>query len=150
MVTEVCGGTMTWGSFNDEEEDAHAQLDKLWELGVNFLDTAELYPVGWNYGALTEKWMGNWLGASSSARTRASSPAAARDRLGVGCHRVCGVVFRRRRRRRRRRAPVNAEKASSASQPPHPQRSAATKSCSGGAPADETKTTFRVLASRLP
>ena len=77
MVTEVCGGTMTWGSFNDEEEDAHAQLDKLWELGVNFLDTAELYPVGWNYGALTEKWMGNWLGASSSARTRASFPAAA-------------------------------------------------------------------------
>jgi aryl-alcohol dehydrogenase-like predicted oxidoreductase len=31
-------------------------------MGVNFLDTAELYPVGWNYGALTEKWMGNWLG----------------------------------------------------------------------------------------
>ena len=61
MVTEVCGGTMTWGSFNAEEELAHAQLDKLWELGVNFIDTAELYPVGWNYGALTEKWIGNWL-----------------------------------------------------------------------------------------
>ena len=61
MVTEVCGGTMTWGSFNDKEEDAHAQLDRLWELGVNFLDTAELYPVGWNYGALTERWIGNWL-----------------------------------------------------------------------------------------
>ena len=61
MVTEVCGGTMTWGSFNADESDAHAQLDKLWELGVNFLDTAELYPVGWNYGALTERWIGNWL-----------------------------------------------------------------------------------------
>ena len=61
MVTEVCGGTMTWGSFNADESDAHAQLDKLWELGVNFLDTAELYPVAWNYGALTERWIGNWL-----------------------------------------------------------------------------------------
>jgi hypothetical protein len=30
MVTEVCGGTMTWGSFNDKEDDAHDQLDKLW------------------------------------------------------------------------------------------------------------------------
>ena len=52
---------MTWGSFNADESDAHAQLDKLWELGVNFLDTAELYPVAWNYGALTERWIGNWL-----------------------------------------------------------------------------------------
>ena len=48
MVTEVCGGTMTWGSFVQEEADAHAQLDKLVELGVNFLDTAELYPVAFN------------------------------------------------------------------------------------------------------
>ena len=30
-------------------------------MGVNFLDTAELYPVGWNYGATTERWIGNWL-----------------------------------------------------------------------------------------
>lgn len=61
MVTEVCGGTMTWGSFNADEADAHAQLDKLWSLGVNFIDTAELYPVAWNYGATTERWIGNWL-----------------------------------------------------------------------------------------
>ena len=61
MVTEVCGGTMTWGSFNANEADAHAQLDKLWSLGVNFIDTAELYPVAWNYGATTERWIGNWL-----------------------------------------------------------------------------------------
>ena len=48
MVTEVCGGTMTWGSFVQQEADAHAQLDRLVELGVNFLDTAELYPVAFN------------------------------------------------------------------------------------------------------
>ena len=29
MVTEVCGGTMTWGSFNDKEEEAHAQLESV-------------------------------------------------------------------------------------------------------------------------
>jgi len=61
MVTEVCAGTMTWGSFNDKEEQAWAQLDKLVEMGVNFIDTAELYPVAFNYGKTTEQWIGNWL-----------------------------------------------------------------------------------------
>lgn len=61
MVTEVCAGTMTWGSFNDSKEDVFAQLDKIIELGVNFIDTAELYPVAWNYGKTTEVWIGEWL-----------------------------------------------------------------------------------------
>eukprot|EP00854_Cymbomonas_tetramitiformis_P030842 gene30842-38653_t len=61
MVSEVCAGTMTWGSFNDKEEQAFEQMDKLIELGVNFFDTAELYPVAFNYGQTTEMWMGNWL-----------------------------------------------------------------------------------------
>ena len=61
MVTECCIGTMTWGSFNGQEEEAYAQLDKAVELGANFLDTAELYPVAFNYGKTTEKWMGQWL-----------------------------------------------------------------------------------------
>jgi aryl-alcohol dehydrogenase-like predicted oxidoreductase len=61
MVTEVCAGTMTWGSFNDKEEQAYDQLDKLIEMGVNFIDCAELYPVAFNYGKTTEIWIGNWL-----------------------------------------------------------------------------------------
>lgn len=61
LVTKVCAGTMTWGSFNDNENEAHLQLDELWNLGVNFYDTAELYPVAFNYGATTEIWIGNWL-----------------------------------------------------------------------------------------
>ena len=60
-VSEVCGGTMTWGSFNDKEEMAWEQLDKMVALGVNFIDTAELYPVAFNYGQTTERWIGNWL-----------------------------------------------------------------------------------------
>ena len=61
MVTEACVGTMTWGSFNDKEEQAYEQLDKAIEMGVNFIDTAELYPVAFNYGKTTEEWMGRWL-----------------------------------------------------------------------------------------
>eukprot|EP00511_Aplanochytrium_stocchinoi_P006097 CAMPEP_0204829316 /NCGR_PEP_ID=MMETSP1346-20131115/7424_1 /ASSEMBLY_ACC=CAM_ASM_000771 /TAXON_ID=215587 /ORGANISM="Aplanochytrium stocchinoi, Strain GSBS06" /LENGTH=387 /DNA_ID=CAMNT_0051959003 /DNA_START=128 /DNA_END=1288 /DNA_ORIENTATION=- len=61
MVTRVCAGTMTWGSMNGEEKEAHNQLDALIELGVNFFDTAELYPVAFNYGKLTEQWIGNWM-----------------------------------------------------------------------------------------
>jgi len=62
LVTEACIGTMTWGSFNGEEEEAFAQLDRaVLHHGANFIDTAELYPVAFNYGKTTEKWIGNWL-----------------------------------------------------------------------------------------
>ena len=61
MVTEACIGTMTWGSFNDKIEQAFEQLDKAIELGANFIDTAELYPVAFNYGKTTEAWVGKWL-----------------------------------------------------------------------------------------
>ena len=59
MVTEVCLGTMTFGIQNTEE-DAHAQLDyAVKERGVNFIDTAEMYPVpssaaGWKPGTTEE------------------------------------------------------------------------------------------------
>lgn len=69
MVTEVCAGTMCWGSLTEAEEDAHSQLDALHEHGVNYIDTAELYPVGFNYGRTTEKWIGNWLQKRSAAGT---------------------------------------------------------------------------------
>ena len=62
-VTEVCAGTMTWGSFVEKEASAHKELDTFVKAGVNFLDTAELYPVSFNYGKMTETWIGNWLTA---------------------------------------------------------------------------------------
>jgi aryl-alcohol dehydrogenase-like predicted oxidoreductase len=44
-VTEICLGTMTWGIQNSEAE-AHAQMDyAVKERGINFVDTAEMYPV---------------------------------------------------------------------------------------------------------
>ncbi len=62
-VSEICLGTMTWGSQNTEAE-AHGQLDYAFELGVNFIDTAELYPTtplsAETYGN-TERIIGEWL-----------------------------------------------------------------------------------------
>ena len=43
-VSKVCLGTMTWGEQNSEAE-AHEQLDYAVAQGVNFIDTAEMYPV---------------------------------------------------------------------------------------------------------
>ncbi|MDU8884903.1 aldo/keto reductase [Yeosuana sp. MJ-SS3] len=43
-VSKICLGSMTWGNQNTEAE-GHAQLDYAFERGVNFIDTAELYPV---------------------------------------------------------------------------------------------------------
>ena len=61
-VSEICLGTMTWGSQNTEAE-AHQQLDYALEHGVNFIDTAELYPTTPlskdTYGD-TERFIGTW------------------------------------------------------------------------------------------
>ncbi|GDY24656.1 aldo/keto reductase [Agarivorans sp. Toyoura001] len=43
-VSEICLGTMTWGEQNSQA-DAFAQLDYALANGVNFIDTAEMYPV---------------------------------------------------------------------------------------------------------
>jgi aryl-alcohol dehydrogenase-like predicted oxidoreductase len=62
-VSEVCLGTMTWGQQNSEPE-SHAQLDYAVAQGVNFIDTAEMYPVPPNATTQgrTETYLGNWLG----------------------------------------------------------------------------------------
>ena len=64
MVTSVCLGTMTWGEQNTEDE-AHAQLDYAMERGINFIDTAEMYPVPGNpkTQGRTESYIGSWSAA---------------------------------------------------------------------------------------
>jgi aryl-alcohol dehydrogenase-like predicted oxidoreductase len=61
-VSRICLGTMTFGEQNTEAQ-AHAQLDHALERGINFIDTAEMYPVqprAETYGA-TERIIGTWL-----------------------------------------------------------------------------------------
>lgn len=64
IVSHTCLGTMTWGQQNTEEE-AHAQLDFAFGRGVNFVDTAEMYPIppGAETQGRTETYLGNWLKA---------------------------------------------------------------------------------------
>jgi aryl-alcohol dehydrogenase-like predicted oxidoreductase len=61
-VSRVCLGTMTWGEQNSEA-DAHAQLDYATAQGINFIDTAEMYPVPPNAmtQGRTETILGRWL-----------------------------------------------------------------------------------------
>jgi aryl-alcohol dehydrogenase (NADP+) len=61
-VSEICLGTMTFGQQNTIEE-AHQQLDFAVAQGVNFIDTAEMYPVpprAETYSR-TESYIGEWL-----------------------------------------------------------------------------------------
>jgi aryl-alcohol dehydrogenase-like predicted oxidoreductase len=62
QVSAVCLGTMTFGQQNSEVE-AHAQLDIAFERGVNFIDTAEMYPVPPRAETCnrTESIVGAWL-----------------------------------------------------------------------------------------
>ncbi len=62
-VSEICLGTMTWGTQNSEAE-AHEQMDYALQEGVNFFDTAELYPttpVSAETQGRTEEYIGSWF-----------------------------------------------------------------------------------------
>ncbi len=63
MVSTICLGTMTWGTQNTLDE-AHEQLDYAIGEGVNFIDTAEMYPTTprrKETTGLTEELIGAWL-----------------------------------------------------------------------------------------
>ena len=62
-VSALCLGTMTWGTQNSEAE-GHGQMDQALAAGVNFLDTAEMYPVNpisIETIGLTETIIGGWI-----------------------------------------------------------------------------------------
>ena len=61
-VSALCLGTMTFGEQNSAA-DAHAQLDYAISRGVNFIDTAEMYPVAPRAETVhrTETHIGTWL-----------------------------------------------------------------------------------------
>lgn len=61
-VTPICMGTMSFGTWSDEKE-AFRILDKAYERGINFYDTAEVYPVPPSPDTIgmTETIFGKWL-----------------------------------------------------------------------------------------
>ena len=61
-VSEVCLGTMTFGSAADEET-SRGILDEAFNAGVDFLDIAEIYPVPPKdeYAGQSEEIVGRWI-----------------------------------------------------------------------------------------
>jgi aryl-alcohol dehydrogenase-like predicted oxidoreductase len=65
-VSVICLGSMTWGTQNSEAE-GHAQIDYALDRGVNFIDTAELYPsnpMSAETVGRTEEIIGTWVAKS--------------------------------------------------------------------------------------
>ncbi|MGN6143223.1 MAG: aldo/keto reductase [Mesorhizobium sp.] len=67
FVSRICLGSMTWGQQNTEAE-GHAQMDMAFGRGVNFIDTAELYPIPpkAETQGRTEKIIGSWMKAKGN------------------------------------------------------------------------------------
>ncbi|MHB0776907.1 NADP(H)-dependent aldo-keto reductase [Halomonas sp. WWR20] len=87
-VSRLCLGTMTFGEQNSEAE-AHAQLDRATEFGINFIDTAEMYPVPpkAETQGRTESYLGSWLKRSGKRQkmviaTKAAGPGLEHIRGG--------------------------------------------------------------------
>ncbi len=70
-VTEFSLGTMTWGEQNTESE-GHEQIEWALANGINFIDTAEMYPVPprKETQGRTETIVGSWLGKNRGKRER--------------------------------------------------------------------------------
>jgi aryl-alcohol dehydrogenase-like predicted oxidoreductase len=67
-VSRLCLGTMNYGP-QTTEPDAHQQMDKAHELGINFFDTADVY--GWKPGeGVTEQIIGRWFAQGGGRRER--------------------------------------------------------------------------------
>ncbi len=91
-VQNYCLGTMTWGTQTTEAE-AHAQIDMALEAGLDFMDTAEMYPVNpvrIETVGLTETFIGNWIAKSGKrdqwkiATKHAGKRPEMREGRGIG------------------------------------------------------------------
>lgn len=70
-VSELCLGSMTWGTQNTEAE-GHAQIDYALDHGINFIDTAEMYPttpLSKETQGDTERVIGSWIGNNPARRS---------------------------------------------------------------------------------
>ncbi|MBL7471944.1 NADP(H)-dependent aldo-keto reductase [Robertkochia sediminum] len=89
-VSKICLGTMTWGQQNTEAE-GHAQMDYAFDQGVNFFDTAELYPVPAKAETQgeTERVIGTWFKKNGNREqvvlaSKIAGPAAFTQHIRTG------------------------------------------------------------------
>jgi aryl-alcohol dehydrogenase-like predicted oxidoreductase len=80
-VSKVCLGTMTFGDQNSQA-DANAQLDYALAQGINFIDTAEMYPVPPKAETFTrtETMIGHWLKNQARDKIVLASKVSGRNR----------------------------------------------------------------------
>ncbi len=92
-VSKICLGSMTWGEQNTQVE-AFEQLDYAVDNGVNFIDTAEVYPIvpKEETSGDTERYIGRWLKQSGKRNqvvlaTKITGPHVPwiREGKGVDC-----------------------------------------------------------------
>ena len=65
-VSKICLGTMHFGPKADEEE-SHKILDRAVEMGITFIDTANVYGADAGKGR-SEEIIGSWLAARPGVR----------------------------------------------------------------------------------
>jgi len=66
LVSNLCLGTMNFG-WHTSVDDSFAIMDRALELGINFIDTADVY--GWEtYHGYTEEIIGQWLAQGGGRR----------------------------------------------------------------------------------
>lgn len=99
MVSRMCLGTMTWGSQNSEAE-GHAQADLAMDHGLNFWDTAEMYPVNpvrAETVGRSEAIIGSWLAARGGrSRLVIATKVTGEGQAAVRCGGpITGPVLRR-------------------------------------------------------
>ncbi|MCU7490564.1 MAG: aldo/keto reductase [Bacteroidota bacterium] len=84
-VSEVCLGTMTFG-YQCDETTSFQILDRAYEGGVNFIDTADVYPLPPQLSTVgrTEEIIGNWLKANPGRRHETILATKCNGKMGPG------------------------------------------------------------------
>lgn len=86
QVSQICLGTMTFGIQADAQE-SFAIMDTAWEAGINFIDTADMYPLGAGMELVgkTEEIVGDWLKARG-VRHKTVLATKCNGAMGVGAN----------------------------------------------------------------
>lgn len=84
-VSPICLGTMQFG-WSTDEPTAHRIMSRAVELGINFIDTADVYSrwVEGNPGGVSETHIGNWLAGGAVRREDIIIATKVRGKMGEG------------------------------------------------------------------